>query len=235
MDSFGSVREPEQREILEAGAVIVEWLNVGVVPNRFYNPEKPDEGTPEQWQIDLAVCPSETAPASETKLRIWAPFRNYISSRTKMGEILEAFLGRALVPEEDVRPDHVKGKRAQAIVTVGRKQDGTEYNKITQVLPLRKGTAPARATSDGLQVENPLPGMYEIRVADGETSRAASDEPASDADVELASEATMRIAAATTALDVNRAKIDFWGKCKHPELRALVEDAYKARMQELKS
>ncbi len=135
VDTFGSVKEPEPQELLEAGDYTVELHDVQLVKNKFYNPDD-TSSTEWQWQFDAVVA--EDGPDDGARLRVWAPERGYISSRSKAGQIIEAFLGRELRPGENLGPDHVLGRKAKFVVKVEKRQDGSTYNKVAGFTALRR-------------------------------------------------------------------------------------------------
>lgn len=151
VSSFGPVREPEPQEVLEPGTYKVEMTDVTLVKNRFYDPNDTENGGTEyQWQFDGEVREGDDE-LDGTRLRVWAPDRGYISSRSKAGGIIEACLGRALSPGENVGPADVLGRIAEWTVKTEKRTDGSEFNKVTAVSPTRRrGRREVQAASDGI-------------------------------------------------------------------------------------
>ncbi len=63
------------------------------------------------------------------------------SLKSKCMQWASALLNRAIEPNEDVDFGKLVGKTATAVIVRKKKDDGTEYNSIDNLLPLRKARA----------------------------------------------------------------------------------------------
>lgn len=152
--TFGEVKVASGR-IVDDGAYKVRLDAIKIVPNQFYgkDPEKP--GAETQYRFDMTVADDEHG--EPVKLRTWAPNWGYLSPKQKAGKVIGAFLGREIVEGETVTPRDVLGKLAIAIATIEVNAQGGEYNKVTDVKPLRSAARKtAKPAEDPEELDIPL-------------------------------------------------------------------------------
>lgn len=123
----------------ESGAYIATLASV----------EKPETQLYEQetllWKFNLAdpTAPDDLILNTEgNPAELWQYMSNLMGPKAKQRKCVEALLGRALLPEDDIDVDELAGKRCNVMVEEVEKDKNGEkkfYNKITAFTPYTPG------------------------------------------------------------------------------------------------
>ena len=120
----------KKRIVPDAGKVMVHYLSVGEVENKFYNPSEQSEDKAKQLEWIFGY---EEKP--EMQIRIWSSksLSTYKNKKSKALTITEALLDKELTDKEKESfgdTDQLVGKKCYLTVKHEKKEDGQTYAKV---------------------------------------------------------------------------------------------------------
>lgn len=129
-----------QFTLLDPNYYLAVVTEAKTVKNNFYDPQKPNEGFPEQVEITFSIQPigaEEDTP--NVFLKKW--FSPVLSKKSYLNMFLKALyptFDYTNPKPEELETNNWLGKEAKVNVTQKEDQKGTMRNRITDILPAKK-------------------------------------------------------------------------------------------------
>jgi len=99
--------------------------------NKFWNPQKPEEGSQYQFVVKFSFTDPDGKPA--TIISYMAPV---LSKNSKLTKLCKAVLP-AFDPAMEITKEELVGSKLRINITVEERQDGTDRNKVNDFSPTK--------------------------------------------------------------------------------------------------